>query len=292
MEPSYPRSVHIFRRNELRMSDGALAKALSAGHLRRLLHGIYARDDCPLTPAERLRVAGLMIASPGSYLTCVSALEHMGLALSAGPCGAHVGVRASRSAPRRQHGLTIHQHDDAVYARDFQELSCTPRPLAVVRAFGCLPHPVGRQLVLSATQARFVLPGDIRARVRPRDRGRPALLELLDVIEAGCHSELEIRLLRDVVRRFGLPLPKLQYEVRLPSGVRRFDAAYVEQKVGLEADSVEWHFSAQARQADLRRDIELAAEGWLTLRITNERMRDEPEWVARHIAAALASRAP
>jgi len=126
--------------------------------------------------------------------------------------------------------------------------------------------------------------------VRPRQRGRPALLELLDLVEAGCHSELEIRLLREVVRRFGLPAPALQYEVRLPSGVRRFDAAFVPQKVGLEADSVEWHFSAAARQADLRRDIELAAEGWLTLRVTNERMRDEPEWVARNVAAALASR--
>ena len=291
MEPDLARSLHIMWRDELALDDGALTEAVKKGSLTRLLHAIYALPECALTPDERLRVAALMTAGPGSHLTCVSALQHWGLVLPGKSRGAHVGRAASRTPSRRQRGLVIHHHDDADAAIEHRDLPCTPRGLAIVRAFGCLPDPAGRELVMSATKSRFVTPADIRSEVRPRQRGRPALVELLDLVEAGCESELEIRLLRDVVRRFGLPEPTRQHEVRLPSGVRRFDAAFVPQKVGLEADSVEWHFSAAARQADLRRDLELAAEGWLTLRVTNERMRVEPEWVGGSVAAALASRA-
>lgn len=65
-----------------------------------------------------------------------------------------------------------------------------------------------------------------------------------------------------------LPAPARQFEVEVASGSRRFDLAFPDAKLGVEAHSRRFHWGVASGEADNLRDFELAAEGWEVLYIT------------------------
>ena len=130
---------------------------------------------------------------------------------------------------------------------------------------------------------------DCDFRFRPAQGARPELLELLAVCE-GSQSEAEIAMLLKVVRANGLPEPLRQFAVTVAGRKYRLDLAYPEGLLAIEVDGRAWHFNAGRRTADIRRDAELAAQGWLTLRFTYEQVVAESAWVAGCIAEVLRQR--
>jgi very-short-patch-repair endonuclease len=68
------------------------------------------------------------------------------------------------------------------------------------------------------------------------------------------------------------------------------DQLWPEQRVVVEADGRETHDTASAFERDRRRDVALQLAGFLVLRFTRRRLREEPGAVLREVAAALALR--
>jgi very-short-patch-repair endonuclease len=125
-----------------------------------------------------------------------------------------------------------------------------------------------------------------RSRMAGIDRLRRLVQETLPT--AGLiESDLEVLVAR-FIRRFRFPRPTLQHWVTLPLyGPARLDFAYPRLKVGVEAQSLEWHGFRSAMDRDAARLSEFASLGWIIIQTTWHQMRDEPEPVAQRLRRAL-----
>jgi very-short-patch-repair endonuclease len=83
-----------------------------------------------------------------------------------------------------------------------------------------------------------------------------------------------------------------QLRVRLPSGVVYLDAAVPALEVVVELDGAAFHGSAADRERDTRRDVALAALGWVVLRFSHRRLTTDPEGCRREILAVCAAHRP
>ena len=126
---------------------------------------------------------------------------------------------------------------------------------------------------------------------RPTLPGRAALEELLTLVEQGCQSELEIWGVRHVLEGPGMPRFVQQHPVALPSGPVKLDAALPELQVAIEMDGMAFHDNPEARERDRRRDVALAALGWVVLRFSYRRLTSDPEGSRREIMAVCRARA-
>lgn len=126
--------------------------------------------------------------------------------------------------------------------------------------------------------------------LRPELPGRPRLTELLDMVGAGSHSELELFAVRHVLDVPGMPRCALQHRVQLPDGPVLLDAAWPEVKLAVEFDGAAFHGSQEARERDLRRDAALAAQGWVVLRFSYRRLTREPDACRAQILAVYRQR--
>jgi hypothetical protein len=126
---------------------------------------------------------------------------------------------------------------------------------------------------------------------QPLHGGRVALRHLLDLVDGGCQSELEVFGVTHVLRIPGLPVPAQQHRVFLPSGrYVDLDAAYVQAKVGVELDGWRYHSRREDRERDMRKDTALATVGWLALRYSYRRLTGEPAECRGEIEAVVRSR--
>ncbi|WP_229022812.1 hypothetical protein [Actinomarinicola tropica] len=66
----------------------------------------------------------------------------------------------------------------------------------------------------------------------------------------------------------------------------RVDAAYVEEKIGIEADSKRWHATDVRFEDDREKRARAAALGWTILAVTYRQVTTRPAWVGRTVAAA------
>ena len=99
-----------------------------------------------------------------------------------------------------------------------------------------------------------------------RLRRRAILLEILDDVSAGTRSVLERRYLQVVERAHGLPVGVRQERHVGATGVIRRDVGYPAQETCVELDGAFGHRDAVDRWTDLRRDVDAAVAGILTLR--------------------------
>jgi very-short-patch-repair endonuclease len=120
---------------------------------------------------------------------------------------------------------------------------------------------------IRACQRRLTTPDRIIVALedRSRARWRRDVADAIPDIRAGAHSPLELRYVRDVERRHGLPRGDRQ--VRVIRGVTRqyIDVLYADYCVVVELDGVLAH-SADARSRDARRDNANTLNGHQTLR--------------------------
>jgi very-short-patch-repair endonuclease len=120
---------------------------------------------------------------------------------------------------------------------------------------------------IRACQRRLTTPDRILAALeeRSRARWRRDVADAIPDILAGVHSPLELRYVRDVERRHGLPRGERQ--VRVVRGVTRqyIDVLYPEHGVVVELDGVLAH-SAEGTGRDMRRDNANTLDGYQTLR--------------------------
>ena len=65
------------------------------------------------------------------------------------------------------------------------------------------------------------------------------------------------------------------------------DLAAEDLRVGVELDGATYHDGAAAREGDRRRDVLLAADGWVVLRFGYRRLVDDVDAVRREVVAVL-----
>jgi len=138
-----------------------------------------------------------------------------------------------------------------------------------------------------ATKLKAVDVEDLIQR-HPHVRGLVQLRHVLELMDGGAESPQETRT-RLLLVRSGLPKPETQIVVvdKFNYPFARLDMGYRELKVGIEFDGAQhWTDSAQ-RTADIDRYAELAALGWLIVRVSSDLLRYRPEVVVARVCAAL-----
>ncbi len=110
----------------------------------------------------------------------------------------------------------------------------------------------------------------------PRLPGRRQLRELLTLLEAGCHSELELWGYLEVFD--GPPFAHLQRQVRSRHDGRVvwFDLWDPEARVDVELDGRRYHAGVHDWEHDILRDALVAEHGGITLRFSHERLTRDP----------------
>lgn len=144
---------------------------------------------------------------------------------------------------------------------------------------------------IKACQRRLSTPDRITAALagRNRARWRRDLTDAITEVTIGVHSPLELRYLRDVERRHGLPRGDRQ-AVTTRRGARQYaDVRYTEYGVVVELDGVLAH-PAEARKHDSRRDNANTLDGFQTLRYSWVPVAYHACAVAREVADLLSHR--
>ena len=226
------------------LSRRGVERAVAAGRLVKVAHGLYAEDDvCP-----RRRSA----AAHGGGLACVSAARHLGLWILSPEADLHVGLPA-------------HAH-----ARGHDGCRCTSHWDEGAAGFGIPPLPsVLRQILRCRGVEEFFVALESARRLRLLSRAGLAWLrvrvgasgrEAIDLSRGDADSGLE-SLVRWRLRHAGL---RIRTQVSIVS-VGRVDLLIGDRLV-VEVDGASNHESIPHRHKDLVRDAHAAMWGYITLR--------------------------
>ncbi len=98
----------------------------------------------------------------------------------------------------------------------------------------------------------------------------------------------------DKLEESGLARPRLEYRVldRRGALLAQVDAAFVEALVAFELDSVAHHHDLVAFERDRMRDLQLAAAGWRTIRVTWHQFNHRWDDIVDAARSALSERTP
>ena len=257
--------------------------------------GVYRLRDFPESWHGSLLTAVLATTGPAVVSHEAAAAMH-GLATFR---PGRVVVTIRHGAGRQRRGVTVHQLDDLasehITTLDPIPVTTSARTLidlAAVCRRGRIAHALEEALADELVTIDHLC-ACFDAVARPGKPGVRTLRPLLAAHSPGYvppGTKLE-RLLLRVLRRGGLPRPRLQYPFpgRLP-GEGRVDAAYPEAKLVIEADSRRWHTRRTDFAVDRHRDNEATLAGWRTLRFTWTDLTKEPAAVVVAIRAALDAR--
>jgi len=291
----------VARRDDVTLasSSSSVSRWLRDGDLVLAHPGVVVLADRAEAWGIRAMAASLWARGPLSHL---SALAAAGLTAPPG-WPIHVTVPADRW-PRGGQDVVVHRTTLAMGPLEGAAPPRTPAARSLVDAWSWAhtstrnpkaahERPLVRQLVIDGVRR-----GDVRVPELRRESarqlvhgGRVALGALLDLVEGGCQSELEIFGVTHVLQIPGIPAPVQQYRVFLPDGRHvALDAAYVRARVGVELDKERWHSSRQARERDRREDTALAALGWVSLRYSCHRLSGEPITCQREIETVVRRR--
>jgi hypothetical protein len=182
----------------------------------------------------------------------------------------------------RHGGLVVHESKafDPVDATVIEGVPATT-PERTILDLGAVRHPSVVEMALDAAEKRELVTLDsLRTTVARLGRsGRNGVGTLRALIDARSpsrkptESEMETLMLQ-VIRRWGLPEPVTQYEIRRAGRfVARVDAAYPQWHIAIEYDSYEHHAGRRAHDRDSARRGKIMAAGWRPVTATAEDLR-------------------
>jgi very-short-patch-repair endonuclease len=265
---------------------------VARGRLVRLQPGVFALPSS--VSSWRTRLAAALAARPQGVASHVTALALWEL-IEHPPGPVHITVDLNKSA-RGAAGVVLHRsHGVDAERRRVGSFSVTSVERSLVDSWG-RPAPLRRQdlraAAIAAVRRRLCHPQNLRSELarQPRLAGRAELARLVELLAAGCQSELEIWGCLHVLRGPGMPRFVQQRRITVGGEVFLLDAAYDEVKLAVEMDGAAWHGSRQQRERDIRRDALLATVGWQTLRFGFRRMTTAPDACRRDIRSAYAAR--
>jgi very-short-patch-repair endonuclease len=262
-----------------------------AGWLQSAAVDVVRFVGSPTTWRQRTMVATLTTTGLASHRTA-AALHNLD-----GFRPGIIEVTTDRWQRRRRDTLLVHEAKDLI-APDcvvIDGIPCT----SLVRTLIDLPAVCGvehagqalddacrrHEWVLSSTRQRFV---EVARRGRNGTRrGRAMLNErLMDpILEDSRFEKQALKLIRGA----GLPEPTKQFEVPLDERSAFIDLAWPNHLVGLECDSLAYHFGRRMFQADRTRRRQLTLRGWRIYEFTYDDVTQRGAVVVDELRRALAA---
>jgi predicted transcriptional regulator of viral defense system len=277
--------VSTVQLHALGLGRGAIHKAVRAGRVHRVHHGVYALGHAALR-VEGRRLAAVLACGPGAVLSHRTAAAHWGLLKSdqtridvtalRGRHGAP-GIRLHRSRCLGAQDTTSHQGiPTTTVHRTLLDLAATARSTELERALA---------------QAERLRLYDHRAitnlLARANGHRGTAILTRATTREAKwTRNEWEAAFLK-LLRQAGLPEPLTNEAFHAPGhGHCEPDYHWPAQRVIVELDGFETHGTRAAFRADRAKDAALTAAGYRVLRFTRD---DDPVLAIDRLRALLPS---
>lgn len=258
-----------------------IRSALDAGHLFHARRDVYLWRDA--TPRQRAA------ARVGGRVDCVSRLAELGifvldelaLHVQVPPNGSRLRSSADRRTPlgraQPEDGARVHWRHSAAEP----DATVAPTVEALAQAFGCQGVRATIASIDSALHTGRLAEADVDLVFQLAPERYRAIRGLIDG-RAESGPETYARL---IAREFGRPV-ELQKHI---DGVGRVDLL-VDGWLVIECDSREFHSSWEAQQEDHRRDMALAAKGFVRIRVTARQLFSEPHLLREAIRGLLAAR--
>jgi hypothetical protein len=275
--------VSLAQLREVGIGRGAVHKAVRAGRLHRVHHGVYAVGHTLLRP-EGHRLAAVLACGPGAVLSHRSAAAHWELLATS-------QERIDVTAPRSRQGVPgIRLHTsrslDAQDTTNHEGIPITTvhrtlLDLAATTRADQLENALAQAMHLQLYDQRAI--DDVIARSNGH-RGTNVLEEATRQEPQITKSMWEIRMLA-LVRRAGLPEPITNRSLHAPDhGECKPDFYWPSHDLIVETDGWEAHRTLAAFRADRAKDAALTAAGYKVLRFTWD---DQDATILRRLNAVL-----
>ena len=202
-------------------------------------------------------------------------------------------VTVARTAHCRGPGR-IHRHGD-LEPQDVeivQGIPCT-NAVRLLIDIGAVRRDLTEPLFHAVLHRRLATYDDIVARFyQVARKGRNgvgplrAVLEAYDSSMAAAHTPLEVLLL-NIIHDHAIKVPARQHPVVINGRKYFIDVAYPDEMLAIEGDGFGVHSEREQFETDRHRQNALVLDGWRVLRFTWRQIRQQPEYVAATIRAAL-----
>lgn len=253
-----------------------------SGLLRRVHRGVYLVG--PLVTPQTTAMAATIASGPEALLGHYPAAVVWGLRPPRdGPM--HVTLpHGAHSRPGIQvHRAILHPGDRTRHlgvpitspARTLLDLAATEPIAELDRALN--EARIGRLVSARSLDEQFSR--------YPTHRGTAALKEAQQTEPHLTRSEAERRTL-DLIRQAGLPRPEVNAQVE----GYEVDLVWRERELVVEIDGYAFHSARAAFERDRRRDQQLVAAGYRTIRVTWRQLEDESHRLVATLTRALAER--
>jgi very-short-patch-repair endonuclease len=236
-------------------SEGAVARLVAKGWLRRLHRGVYlvgALESALTKPA-----AALLATGPNAAISHRTAAELWGVLPPAPTEPIHITLLDANR--RARHGIRIH-HAQTLDTRQRHGLRVTS------------PAQTLRDIERTHEYERAYNEAQVM-RLVPRDAD-----------DGMTRSEAERQLLA-LIRRAGLPLPRTNVKVR----GHEVDLYWPEQRLVVEFDGWAYHSTRAAFERDRLKDADLQLAGERVIRVTHRQLTRRPEELVARFATGLAA---
>lgn len=254
---------------QLGISRSSIDHAQGRAHIIRLRRNVYVLPGAKDTFHQRV-LAAVLSAGAGAVASHRTAAILLGVARRDAPEVIEVTVPRLRNP--QPHGVEVHRIEDLDpdHCIVVDGIPCTG-PLRLLVDLGAVEpkHAVADALERSLTAGLVTVRGvewmltELSAKGRNGCGVIRAILDERALGSAVADGMLEPRMAR-IFRRFGIPMPEFQYELRTANGVfiARFDFAYPNRRHAFEVDGYEHHGTPTAIERGFDRDRAARREGW------------------------------
>lgn len=254
----------------LDVSYDELRTVVRSGRLLRRVREVYVVAGSPGTWRQRAMVAVASSSGWASHRTAAALWELDGFP----PRQIEVLTEHGTNLRRRQWKVHETRRLRGVDLGEAHGIPCTWVPRTILDLAAVVPpHQVGQALddacrrwpgTLEVVRQRFL---ELAGKGRRGTRVIRALLEERLGKGKFTQSSFETSALR-LIRSVGLPEPSLQHMVRDGDFRAYLDIAWPRIMLGLECDSLAWHFGKKAHEHDRLRRRRLKALGWDMIEVT------------------------
>lgn len=273
-------------------------EALSAGwsdqdlrkhtDIRRVIHGVYALRDVPLTHTLKCRAMAMRLPED-AVLTGRSAATLHGVELAAPNDRVELLVSRHKYMNRRNGSRCWSVRSWPAEHRPWQGIRLANPERAALDLLARTPLKTGVANVDALLHAGLVRHEKLEAFLSGRqDHGIRRARVAFGLLDGRAESipESVLRLTLREAELFAEP----QLEVREDGYLlARLDLGFRSAKVGVEYDGA-WHADPEQIARDRRRLARLRSCGWLVVVVTAQQLRDAPERVVRRVRDTLRTR--
>lgn len=263
-----------------------MEREVARGELHRLYRGVYAVGHTRISPHGRC-LAAVLACGPNALLSHTSAAWLWGISTQ-GPFPLHVTAPARRR-PRRpivlHHARVLLEQDRALV----EMIPVTSLPRTFLDSAAIVRDGRLERMLERAEELKLFDLGPIEE-LLARTAGHPGHGRLRRAVElyrptSFTRSSVERRFLA-LAKKAALPRPRTCF---VENGFE-LDAYWPEERFAVELDTYETHGTNAAFERDRLRQEDLKLVGIEMIRITDRRLRREPEEVAERVRLHLAQR--